>query len=226
MNNTTQLYIVPTPIGNLEDITLRAIRILKEVDCILAEDTRTSSKLLKEYNITTKTQAYHQYNEHQLTPKIIERMQSGERLAIISDGGTPGISDPGYLLVKNCIENNIVFESLPGPTAFVPALINSGFPNHNFVFVGFLPPNKGRLSTIQELSELKKTLIIYESPHKIIKLLTQLLKFFPEDTPISISRELSKIYEESLRGTLIEIQQKITEQPIKGELVMILNNNP
>ncbi len=223
--SNTHLFLVPTPIGNLEDITLRAIRTLKEVNTILAEDTRNTSKLLKTYEIDTPMQAYHQHNEHNLTASIINRMKKGESFAVVSDGGTPGISDPGFLLVKECIQEQIPFETLPGATAFVPALINSGFPNHAFLFVGFLPPKKGRRGRIAELSEIRKTLILYESPHKIEKLLTQLLEYFSEETPIVISREISKMYEQTLRANLKEMKDQLQKNPLKGELVVVIDNN-
>ncbi len=220
-----KVYLVPTPIGNIEDITFRAVKVLKSVDLILAEDTRNSAKLLKIYDIHTPMQAYHMHNEHQKTDIFIQKVKGGASLAVITDGGSPGISDPGFLMVKTCIENNIPFETLPGATAFVPALINSGFPNHEFLFVGFLPAKKGRQTKIQYLSEEKKTIILYESPHRIAKLLSQLLLFFDPSTPISISREISKMYEETIRGQLEEIYLKLLEHPLKGEIVLVINNN-
>jgi len=218
-----KLYLVPTPIGNLEDITLRALRVLKEADFILAEDTRTSSKLLKHFEITVPVSAFHQHNEHYKTNTIIEQLQQGKVIAQISDAGTPGISDPGFLLTRACIENDIPFECLPGATAFVPALLLSGFPNHEFLFVGFLPQKKGRQTKFKELAQEKRTLILYESPHKIQSTLQQIVEYFGEESQVSLSRELTKMFEETIRGTAKEVLERITQKPIKGEIVLIIS---
>lgn len=223
--NNGKLYIVPTPIGNLEDITLRAINVLKSVDLILAEDTRTSSKLLKHYDITTPTQSFHQYNEHHKTATIISWLKQGKNIAQISDAGTPGISDPGFLLIRNCIEHNIFFECLLGATAFVPALLQSGFANHEFLFIGFLPQKKGRQTKLQELANETRTIILYESPHKIEKTIAQIALYFGEERNVSISREISKLYEETLRGSAKELFEKIKEKPLKGEIVVCIEGN-
>ncbi len=217
-----KLYLVPTPIGNLEDITLRAIRLLQEVDLILAEDTRTSGKLLKHYTIETPMQSYHLHNEHQKTEIYVQQIWEGKTIALITDAGTPGISDPGYMLVKACIDKGIVVECLPGATAFVPAMVVSGLPSHEFLFVGFLPQKKGRQTKLKELAEEKRTIILYESPHKIASSLEQIVEFFGEERKISVSREISKMYEETLRGKSIDILQKIKEKPIKGEIVLVI----
>lgn len=217
-----KLYLVPTPIGNLEDITLRAIRILKEVELILAEDTRTSGKLLKHYEIATPMQSYHLHNEHQKTDVYVEQMKNGRTLALITDAGTPGISDPGYMLVRGCIDENIVVECLPGATAFVPALVISGLPSHEFIFAGFLPQKKGRHTKLKELSEEKRTIILYESPHKINSTLEQVVEFFGEKRRLSLTREISKMYEETLRGSAIEVLTKCREKPLKGEIVLVI----
>lgn len=217
-----KLYIVPTPIGNLEDITLRAIRILKEVNLILAEDTRTSSVLLKKYDIHTRMESHHKYNEHQSVEKVSDRLLSGENIALISDAGTPGISDPGFLLVRLCREKGIDVETLPGATAFVPALVNSGFPCDRFCFEGFLPLKKGRQTKFRELSEESRTMIFYESPYRLVKTLTQFSEAFGEDRQASVSRELSKIHEENRRGALGELVRWYTENEPKGEIVIIV----
>jgi len=219
----SKLYIVPTPIGNLEDITLRAIRILKEVDFILAEDTRTSGKLLKHFEIATQMHSHHMHNEHKSIDGIINRIKNGETCAIISDAGTPAISDPGFLLTRACVENNIVVECLPGATAFVPALVNSGLPNDKFVFEGFLPVKKGRQTRLQLLSEENRTMIFYESPHKLVKTLTHFTKFFGKDRQVSVSRELTKLYEETIRGTTIEVLAHFTNKAPKGEIVIVVD---
>ena len=216
-----KLYIIPTPIGNLEDITLRAIRILKEVDLILAEDTRTSSVLLRHYEITTKTISHHKFNEHEAVKKIVQEISDGKNIALISDAGTPGISDPGYLLVHLCVENNFVVETLPGATAFVPALVNSGFPINEFVFIGFLPQKKGRETKLREISPEKRTMILYESTYRILKTLEQLGKIFPE-RKVSVSREISKKFEETLRGTPEQLLQHFTQHEPRGEFVLII----
>ena len=219
----SKLYIVPTPIGNLEDITLRAIRTLKEVDFILAEDTRTSGKLLKHFEIATQMHSHHMHNEHKSIDGIINRIKNGETCAIISDAGTPAISDPGFLLTRACVENNIVVECLPGATAFVPALVNSGLPNDKFVFEGFLPVKKGRQTRLQLLSEENRTMIFYESPHKLVKTLTHFTKFFGKDRQVSVSRELTKLYEETIRGTTIEVLAHFTNKAPKGEIVIVVD---
>lgn len=220
-----KLFLVPTPIGNLEDITLRAIRVLKEVDLILAEDTRTSGKLLKHFEIDTPMMSYHMHNEHKVVDRIVERINQGEQIALISDAGTPGISDPGFLLVRASIENEIRVECLPGATAFVPALVNSGFPCDKFVFEGFLPPKKGRQTRLKLLAEEKRTLIFYESPHKLLKTLGQFSEYFGEDRIISVSRELTKIFEETIRGTVKEVLEHYTKHPAKGEIVLVLKGS-
>jgi 16S rRNA (cytidine1402-2'-O)-methyltransferase len=216
------LFMIPTPIGNLEDITLRAIRILKEVDLILAEDTRTTRKLLDRHQINNQIQSYHAYNEHHVTEQIIERLKSGNRIALVSDAGTPGISDPGYLLVNACIANHIPFESLPGATALIPALIKSGFPNDRFVFEGFLPHKKGRKTRLMSLKDESRTMIFYESPHRLLKCLEEFKDLFGPGRRASVSRELTKKFEETYNGTLEEIIQYFSEKPIKGEIVIVL----
>ena len=219
-----KLYIVPTPIGNLEDITLRAIRVLKEVDLILAEDTRTSGKLLRHYEIGTRMQSHHMHNEHKAVDALVKRLKLGiDTIALISDAGTPAISDPGFLLSRACLENGIEVECLPGATAFVPALVNSGLPNDRFVFEGFLPVKKGRQTRLKLLAEETRTMIFYESPHKLIKTLTQFMEYFGADRPISVSRELTKLYEETIRGTVNEILEHYTNKPPKGEIVIVVS---
>ena len=218
----SKLYIVPTPIGNLDDITFRAIQILKDVDLILAEDTRTSAKLLKHFNITTHMQSHHMHNEHKTVDGIVKRIQTGESIALISDAGTPAISDPGFLLTRACIENNIEVDCLPGATAFVPALVNSGLPNDKFVFEGFLPVKKGRQTRLKLLAEETRTLIFYESPHKLIKTLNEFVIYFGEDRPVSVSRELTKLFEETIRGTIKQVLAHYEEKPPKGEIVVVV----
>ena len=220
--DSSKLYIVPTPIGNLEDITLRAIRILKEVDLILAEDTRTSGKLLKHYEIENKKFAYHQFNEHKVLNMLIDRLSGGESMALISDAGTPAISDPGFLLVRECIKNNIQVECLPGATAFVPALVNSGIPCEKFFFEGFLPHKKGRQTRLKILSQLPYTLIFYESPHRLLKTIGQFIEYFGPERSASVSRELTKIHEENVRGTLQEVFDHFKTRTIKGEIVIVV----
>jgi 16S rRNA (cytidine1402-2'-O)-methyltransferase len=217
-----KLYLVPTPIGNLEDITLRAIRVLKEVDHILAEDTRTSGKLLQHYAINTPMQSHHMHNEHKTVQGVVQRLVSGETIALISDAGTPAISDPGFLLTRACVEQGIEVECLPGATAFVPALVNSGLPNDKFVFEGFLPVKKGRQTRLKLLSEEERTLVFYESPHKLIKTLTQFVEYFGEDRQLAVSRELTKIYEETIRGTAAEVLKHYEDKPPKGEIVIVV----
>ena len=218
----SKLYLVPTPIGNLEDITLRAIRVLKEVDLILAEDTRTSGKLLKHFEISTHMHSHHMHNEHKTVANIVQRIKNGESVALISDAGTPAISDPGFLLTRACLENGVEIECLPGATAFVPALVNSGLPNDKFVFEGFLPVKKGRQTRLAFLADETRTIIFYESPHKLLKTLTSFAEFFGADRPISISRELTKLYEETLRGTVAEMIEHFTNKPPKGEFVVVV----
>lgn len=218
----TRLFLVPTPIGNLEDMTLRAIRVLKEVDLILAEDTRTSGRLLNYYEIETPMRSYHMHNEHKRIDSIIEQLERGDQIALISDAGTPGISDPGFLLARACIERGFEIESLPGATAFVPALLNSGFPCDRFVFEGFLPPKKGRQTRLELLARETRTLVLYESPHKLVKTLTQLCQFFGDDRMASVSRELTKLYEETIRGSLEEVKKHFENNPPKGEIVIVV----
>jgi 16S rRNA (cytidine1402-2'-O)-methyltransferase len=219
----SKLYIVPTPIGNLEDMTFRAIRILKEVDLILAEDTRTSGKLLKHFEIGTHMHSHHMHNEHKTVENIISRLKAGENIALISDAGTPAISDPGFLLTRACIENNIAVECLPGPTAFVPALVNSGLPNDKFVFEGFLPEKKGRQTRYLELAEETRTMILYVSPHKLLKTLLEFAQYFGEDRSICVSRELSKLHEENVRGTVREVITHFEKIAPRGEIVVVVN---
>jgi 16S rRNA (cytidine1402-2'-O)-methyltransferase len=217
-----KIYIVPTPIGNLDDITLRAINVLKDVDLILCEDTRRSKKLLVHYEIETPLRSHHKFNEHQEVDIIIEKIKSGTKVALISDAGTPGISDPGYLIVRTCIQNNIEIDCLPGPTAFVPALINSGIPSDKFIFEGFLPVKKGRKTRLEILSKEERTMVFYESPHKILKTLNDFLIHFGSNRKVSISRELTKIYEETIRGTVQSVLESLTKKSIKGEIVVIV----
>lgn len=219
----SKLYLVPTPIGNLEDITLRALRVLKEVDYILAEDTRTSGKLLKHFEITTPMQSHHMHNEHKTVETIVKRIQSGAVFALISDAGTPAISDPGFLLTRACVKHNIEVECLPGATAFVPALVNSGLPNDKFVFEGFLPVKKGRQTRLTFLTEETRTMIFYESPHKLLKTLTHFAEYFGADRQLSVSRELTKMFEETKRGTIKEVLSYYTEKPAKGEIVIVVD---
>ncbi len=218
----SKLYIVPTPIGNLKDITLRAIEVLKEVDLILAEDTRTSGKLLKHFEITTQSQSHHMHNEHRTIENLVKKLKSGLVIALISDAGTPAISDPGFLLTRCCIENDIEVECLPGATAFVPALVNSGLPNDKFVFEGFLPVKKGRQTRLKILAEETRTMIFYESPHKLNKTLTHFCEYFGDDRQVSVSRELTKLYEETRRGNAKEILEHYTNKPPKGEIVIVV----
>ncbi len=217
-----KLYIVPTPIGNLEDITLRAIRILGEADLILAEDTRTSGMLLKHYSISKPLQAHHQHNEHRRIAAIIKRIIAGENVALVSDAGTPGISDPGFLLVRECLSENIEVECLPGPTALIPALVVSGLPCDRFLFEGFLPQKKGRKTRLNELAQLNCTLVFYESPHRIQKTLTELRDCLGGQRRASVSREISKFYEETTRGTLNELYEHHGLKTIKGEFVIVV----
>lgn len=218
----SKLYLVPTPIGNLDDMTLRAIKVLKEVHLILAEDTRTSGKLLKHFDISTHMQSHHMHNEHKTIESLLQKLKSGTTIALISDAGTPAISDPGFLLTRACIENNIEVECLPGATAFVPALVNSGMPNDRFVFEGFLPIKKGRQTRLKLLTEETRTMIFYESPHKLIKTLTNFCEYFGEDRLVSVSRELTKLYEETIRGTAKEVLEHYISKPPKGEIVIVV----
>lgn len=218
----SKLYVVPTPVGNLEDMTFRAIRVLKEVDLILAEDTRTSGVLLKHFDIKTPQQSHHKFNEHQTSMLVVNRIKAGQTIALISDAGTPAISDPGFLLVRTCVENDIEVECLPGATAFVPALVSSGLPNDRFCFEGFLPQKKGRQSRIKALAEEKRTIIFYESPYRLVRLLSELIEVFGDTRRVTVSREISKVHEETKRGTLAEIKAYYTEHTPKGEIVVCL----
>lgn len=217
-----KLYIVPTPIGNLEDITLRAIRILKEADLILAEDTRTSAVLLKHYEISTRLSSHHKFNEHKTVERIANQILGGENIALISDAGTPSISDPGYLLTRTCLDLGVEVECLPGATAFVPALVNSGFPSDKFCFEGFLPQKKGRQKRLKELTGESRTMIFYESPFRLVKTLEQFAEYFGAERKVSVSRELSKIYEENARGTIAEVLAHFSLKTVKGEIVIVL----
>ncbi|WP_121666041.1 16S rRNA (cytidine(1402)-2'-O)-methyltransferase [Mesonia aquimarina] len=218
-----KLFIVPTPIGNLDDMTFRAVKVLKEVDFILAEDTRTSGKLMKHFEITTQMHSHHMHNEHKTVKLITDRLNSGETAALISDAGTPAISDPGFLLTRACVENNIEVDCLPGATAFVPALVNSGLPNDKFVFEGFLPVKKGRQTRLEILAEEKRTMIFYESPHKLLKTLGHFSKYFGEDRQVSVSREISKMHEETIRGSIKEVESHFQAKAPKGEIVIIVS---
>ncbi len=217
-----KLYLVPTPIGNLEDMTFRAIRILKEVDLILAEDTRTSGRLLQHYGINTPMQSHHMHNEHKMVEALAKRIKGGETIALITDAGTPAISDPGFLLTRECIKYGIEVDCLPGATAFIPALVNSGLPNDKFVFEGFLPVKKGRQTRLKSLGEETRTMVFYESPHKLVKTLGNFVEYFGADRPVSVSRELTKIYEETIRGSAEEVLKHYTEKPPKGEIVIVV----
>ncbi len=218
----SKLFIVPTPIGNLEDITLRAIRILKESDLILVEDTRNTAKLLRHYNIETKMKSHHKFNEHKTIPGIIDRISIGEKVALVSDAGTPGISDPGFLLIRECLKNDIEIECLPGASAFIPALINSGIPSDKFHFEGFLPHKKGRKSRLESLCSLNNTIVIYESPFRLVKTLDQLIEHFGAERIASVSRELTKIHEETKRGTLHDLKEYFSKRIVKGEIVIVI----
>jgi 16S rRNA (cytidine1402-2'-O)-methyltransferase len=217
-----KLFLVPTPIGNLEDMTFRAIRVLKEVDLILAEDTRTSGKLMKHYEIATHMHSHHMHNEHKTVENIIKRLEAGENIALISDAGTPAISDPGFLLTRACVEHKIEVECLPGATAFVPALVNSGLPNDKFVFEGFLPDKKGRQTRFLALENEVRTMIFYVSPHKLNKTLADFAQYFGAERPVSVSRELSKLHEETVRGTAEEVLKHFEIKPAKGEIVVVV----
>ncbi len=220
-----KLYIIPTPVGNLEDITLRAIRLLKEAHLILAEDTRTSSFLLKRYDIKVHMESHHKYNEHRSIAGIVDKIASGMDIALISDAGTPGISDPGFLLVRHCLENGVEVETLPGATAFVPALINSGFPCDRFCFEGFLPLKKGRQTRLKELAKEERTMIFYESPYRLLKTLTQFSEYFGQERQASVSREISKLHEENRRGSLSELIRWYTQNNPRGEIVIVVSAN-
>jgi len=218
----SKLYIVPTPIGNLGDITLRSIEILKTVDLILAEDTRKSGTLLRHLHVEKPLQSHHKFNEHRELETLLQKLRAGTSMALITDAGTPGISDPGFLLVRGCIEAGIGVETLPGPTAFVPALVNSGIPCDRFVFEGFLPQKKGRLTRLNELSVETRTIVLYESPHRLVKTLQQLADHFGQERRVSVSRELTKLHEETVRGTLAEMLEHFSLRPVKGELVLVI----
>jgi 16S rRNA (cytidine1402-2'-O)-methyltransferase len=217
-----KLYLVPTPIGNLEDITFRAIRILKEADLILAEDTRNSGKLLKHFEINTPMQSHHMHNEHKTVENVVRQIQNGKTIALISDAGTPAISDPGFLLTRACVEAGLEVDCLPGATAFVPALVNSGLPNDKFVFEGFLPVKKGRQTRLEILAQETRTMILYESPHKLLKTLGQIKEYFGEDRQVSVCREITKIHEETVRGTAVEVLEYYEKKPPKGEIVLVI----
>ena len=222
----SELYIVPTPVGNLDDMTFRAVQVLRDVDLILAEDTRTSAVLLKKYGITTHAESHHKYNEHQKVELIKDKILSGMSVALISDAGTPGISDPGFLLVREAVKEGIDVECLPGATAFVPALIDSGLPCDRFVFLGFLPHKKGRQTALQSLADESRTMVIYESPYRLVKLLEELIAVLGEDRQVSVSREISKLHAETARGTLTEVRAHFSSKEVKGEIVVILAGNP
>ncbi len=216
------LYIVPSPIGNLADITFRAIEVLKSVDLILAEDTRTSSKLLRYYNIDKPTSSYHQHNEHKIVAHLTEQLLAGKTMALITDAGTPGVSDPAFLLVRACIKNDVKVECLPGATAFVPALVNSGLPMNSFCFEGFLPLKKGRQTALKKLADEQRTMVFYESPMRLVKTLTDFIEYFGADRECCVSRELTKIFEENKRGTLQEVHDYFNSKTVKGEIVIVL----
>jgi 16S rRNA (cytidine1402-2'-O)-methyltransferase len=221
----SKLYIVPTPIGNLEDITLRALRILKEVDVILAEDTRTTGNLLKHFSIDKKMISHHLHNEHKTVEQIVDRIKVGETVALVSDAGTPAISDPGFMLVRECIKHDIEVDCLPGPTAFVPALVNSGLPMESFVFNGFLPQKKGRQTKLKELVGETRTMIFYESPYRLVKTLGEFAQYLGNDRQVSVSREISKMFEETKRGTLKELAEYFSQKTVKGEIVIVIEGN-
>ena len=217
-----KLYLVPTPIGNLDDMTFRAVKVLREVDLILAEDTRNSGKLLKHFEISTQMHSHHMHNEHKTVEGVVQQLKNGRTIALISDAGTPAISDPGFLLTRACVEAGIEVDCLPGATAFVPALVNSGFPNDKFVFEGFLPVKKGRQTRLQLLAEETRTVIFYESPHKLVKTLGQFVEYFGAERPVSVSREITKLHEETIRGTAAEVLKHYEEKPPKGEIVVVV----
>ncbi|MCK4990284.1 MAG: 16S rRNA (cytidine(1402)-2'-O)-methyltransferase [Bacteroidales bacterium] len=221
----SKLYLVPTPIGNLGDITLRAIEVLKEVDLVLAEDTRKSGILLKHFQISKPVHSHHKFNEHRTIENLVQRLMGGTSIALITDAGTPGISDPGFLLVRACIKEGVLVESLPGPTAFVPALVNSGLPCERFVFEGFLPQKKGRQKRLTELATETRTMVLYESPYRLVKTLSQMAEHFGPDRKGSVSRELTKIHEETIRGTLEELAQHYSQGTVKGEIVIVVEGS-
>lgn len=214
--------MVPTPVGNLEDMTFRAIKVLKEVDLILAEDTRTSSVLLKHYDIKNPLQSHHKFNEHKMVESVINRIKAGANIALISDAGTPAISDPGFLVVRECIRNGIEVQCLPGATALIPAVVSSGLPNDRFCFEGFLPPKKGRMTRMKELAEEVRTMVCYESPYRLVKTLTQFAEYMGEERQVSVSREISKLHEETVRGTLKEVITHFSENEPRGEIVIVI----
>lgn len=216
------LYLVPTPIGNLKDITFRAVEVLKEVDLILAEDTRTSSHLLNHFQIRNPVTPYHQHNEHKILQHIVDQLKAGKKMALITDAGTPGISDPAFLLIRECIKEGVRIECLPGATAFIPALINSGLPSNRFSFEGFLPPKKGRQTFLKKLVDEERTMIFYESPNRVVKTLDDFIQHFGAERKCCISRELTKLYEENVRGTLQEVRDHFSDKIIKGEIVIII----
>lgn len=221
-SNMGTLYVVPTPVGNLEDITMRALRVLREADLILAEDTRTSGNLLRHFDIHKPMLSFHKFNEHQVVSGIVQRLRGGEQMAVVSDAGTPGISDPGFLLVREAIAGGVEVITLPGATAFVPALVSSGLPCDKFCFEGFLPQKKGRMTRLQELSDEPRTLILYESPHRVVKLLEQLAEVFGPERPVSVCREISKVHEQSVRGTVAEVLEHFREEEPRGEFVVVV----
>jgi 16S rRNA (cytidine1402-2'-O)-methyltransferase len=216
------LYLVPTPIGNLKDITFRAVEVLQDVDLILAEDTRNTSRLLQHYQIQKPLSPYHQHNEHKILQHLIEQLSAGKKMALVTDAGTPGISDPAFLLVRECIRNNIRIETLPGATAFVPALVNSGLTTNRFVFEGFLPLKKSRHSLLTQLVQEERTIILYESPLRLVKTLGELIQYFGPERQCCVSRELSKLFEENARGTLKEVQEHFQQKTVKGEIVIVV----
>lgn len=224
MTRTVSLYLVPTPVGNLEDITLRALRILKEVNFILSEDTRTTGNLLRHYGIETRLVSHHAFNEHQAVAGVVDRLKGGGTAALVSDAGTPGISDPGFLLVRECIRSGLEVETLPGPTALIPALVNSGLPCESFYFAGFLPHKKGRQTMLKELASIHKTLVLYESPFRLVRTLEQLAETLGPSLNASVSRELSKVHEENARGTLEELIRYFQSKPVKGEIVIVVDH--
>lgn len=220
------LYLVPTPLGNLKDITLRALEVLNAVDVILCEDTRTSSKLLQHYAIQKPLSPYHQHNEHKIVSHIADQLETGKTMALITDAGTPGISDPAFLIVRECIQRKIKVETLPGAVAFVPALVNSGLPTNRFVFEGFLPLKKGRQTLLKKLANEERTMIFYESPMRLVKTLEEMAKYFSEERKCSVARELTKIFEENQRGTLIEVAEYFKSKSVKGEIVLVVDGLP